>query len=168
MKTDTVQQINSVINEALAELKNLLAVQHLRINIMIPQDDSLRIIANTDGYQEGETTILLKSGEACAGKAWANKLDVIADLTKTKDPVKDWDIPAEENQKVNKNLKSILSVPIYAPNTYDPALGEGDVIAILNVDSEEMITAKFPGLSSTILQRYINNLSHILTEVENA
>ena len=167
MKSGVVARMHSVISEAVAVLKEVLAVHHLRIDIMMPKDDSLRIIAHTNGYLDSETTMVLKSGEGCAGKAWANKLDVIADLTKTSDPVRDWSIPLEENQKVSDNLKSILSVPIYAPKTYDPALGEGDVVGILNVDSEEKITDKFPSLSRTVLQTYIYVLSQLLMEVDN-
>lgn len=162
---DTSSKLEKLLIVAKEELAKVLGTSKIRLNVMVPQGDFLEFQAWTpNDYSNIETTLRLGRNQGCAGSAWVNNLEVIADLTKNFDPEKDWHIPPEEGTKINKDIKSILSVPIYKPDSYDPALSEGTVIAVFNLDSVEMIAGKLISLNNTVLERYISELSQLISE----
>jgi hypothetical protein len=167
MNADVTREVRRLLDEARFKLLEHLKNPDLRLNLMVPEDGRLSIVASSGDMSDLEKTLRLGEGEGCAGKAWKGRLDIIADLNKTKDPAKDWNIPESEAVKVKTTLKSILSIPVYAPDSYDSVLREGKVIGVLNVDSEDAITESFPPLSSTILLNYINLLSQLISEADN-
>lgn len=158
------RSIKQELEKLVKVLKERLAVGHLRANIMVPEDDCLGIIETAGDFGEIELTIRLKQGEGVAGKCWLLRSRIIGDITETRDPAVDWNIPVEENSKVSKNLKSILSIPIYVPGTFDPYTTLGEVLAVLNIDSNEKITAKLAEIDIENIQEYIFRFQNLLAE----
>jgi hypothetical protein len=106
---------------------------------MVPEGDLLRIIGS-HGFtnEDNDLGITILVGTGVAGKAWATERVVIADLHQTILPGgPDWALPAAENLKVRRGLKSILSLPIFGGKPYR-------LLGILNFDSDHtMAEAKF-------------------------
>ena len=146
------------------ELKVLLGEEKIRINVMAIIDNELTIVEHTNGFSKEELKLKLKENEGCAGKAWKNQVEVIADLTKAKDPRTDWDISEEEYKKINPRLKAIISIPIYGPSTYNSLIDYGVIIGVLNVDSESEIAGKFSDISKSVLGKSIAPIATFLEE----
>jgi len=167
MKTKNLEKrLAGLLGQALGDLKKDTSSISVRLNIMVPRDGFLSIIAHTSGYSQEELTIKLAGNQGCAGESWQNGVEVVGDRTKKHDS--DWDIPPEEAQKVNKNLKSIISVPIYDPDYYDSFLGIGPIIGILNADSESIYAGELLDITQIVLRRYALRIAEILEEYSNA
>jgi hypothetical protein len=103
-----------------------------------------------------------------AGRAWATKRVVIADLHERLVPVRlgeagerVWSLPDPEESKIRKSLSSILSIPIMAGDPYE-------VVAVLNLDSDHRMsdTKFFDDHIQYIALCFYNVLASLLEETE--
>jgi hypothetical protein len=162
MKTE-VKLVQHFLNEATSELVRILDGADIRMNLMEMENEYLTIVAHTDGYQQRELTIKLKSGEGCAGKAFESKVIVQATLLNDIDSARDWNIPQPEQAKVRDTLKTVLSIPVFQLGFFDPVTKEGNVVAILNIDSDDLLASELANLAPSLFERYQFVLSRLLS-----
>ncbi len=105
----------------------------IRANIMLidPKDkENLYIKYHINMRNLEEINLHWKKGHGCAGLAWDDKKQLIADLTLIPQMGQpDWRIESLDHIKLTKELASIISTPIFHPQNMSEVLG------ILNVDS---------------------------------
>jgi hypothetical protein len=112
--------------------------RHVRTNIMLVNGRNRRVDADTafnmDGDPDHDLEIDITAG--VSGEAFVQRATVFGDLRLAlQEGGPTWGLRTAERAKIRRELRSILSVPLYDPD--DP---EGDLLGTLQVDSDLSIT----------------------------
>ena len=138
LKETLLISTTSQINQCLAALLNQIAYKRkkfipLRANIMIMNDEALKIIYHINMHDMHDLKLELKINQGCAGKSFISKKPIFCEPKRLNEKIlrEKWNLSIEQI-RMTKHLGSILSMPILTQ--------EDEVIGILNIDSTEYLS----------------------------
>jgi hypothetical protein len=160
---ERMKQVLKIVD--LAIRKELQHEGHLRINVMLPIDNSRLQVAysfNMDGTLDTDDRLILGRDQGASGACWRDLEAIACNLEEARVTYADvWRMDKYQQCLVRKSLKSLLSVPLFSPNAN--SLEEG-FVGVLNFDSDEQLFDSFTRLGQNDEDGYLLSCTQMIAE----
>lgn len=129
-------------------------VSHLRLNIALPIEpkrQKLRILYSHNMEMDADQNLVLRINEGAIGRCWQTHRMVAVDMEQAKETfASEWQMSKTQQALVRPALKSLLSIPIFEPKTFDnlKPWEQNEVFAILTLDSDEDLFKVFAAIEN--------------------
>jgi NTE family protein len=171
------QLFTSVLEALAREVERRTKAQNVRAHIMLPtgREEPTRIVTYYYGMDhDTDRDLELPETAGCSGQAWSQRKPAFADLAKAAKDPQPWGMTRDQHNRVPKNRKAMLSVPIHSPlkegEQHNPPLPVGtlSVDSITPLDETGWIEYTTHGLLAckdvvTIMMKWAYILNGLLT-----
>jgi NTE family protein len=133
------EEVKFVLREFAAKLEREAAMPSVRAHVMLPTGRATRIVVyqfNMDS--DPDQDLDLDEDAGCSGRCWTTGEPTIADLVDaaTGDNYRKWKMTTQQQAKVRKDRKAMLSVPIFDRILMgERGLGPKRLLGVLSADT---------------------------------
>jgi NTE family protein len=142
-------EMRRVLDLVRGAMKTALGKQdvHMRVNVVMPiEKNRVRVMYNCGMDDDPDDRLDFEIGSGATGRCWQTHAEVICDLEDAKGTfASHWRMNKYQQAMVRRELRSLLSVPIFDKEQYDDQkpVSENPIIGVLNFDSDEDILIDF-------------------------
>lgn len=128
-----------VLQRFAVHLQSDTRLTNVRTHVMLPLPSKRRVVAyqyNMD--QDPDQDLELAGDGGCSGKCWTTKAPTYADLADagTGDNHVKWNMTRQEQAKIRRDRKTMLSIPIFSPGS------NVHLIGVLSADSDANLSVE--------------------------
>jgi NTE family protein len=140
------EDVRFVLERFANHVESATSLTNVRTHIMMPTRwDRRTIIYHYNMDEDTDQDLSLSQDGGCSGKCWTTKSPTYADLVDagTGDNYVKWKMTKQEQLKVKKDRKTMLSIPVFAPGSSERLIGvlsaDSDVHLRVGTDDDEDI-----------------------------
>lgn len=144
--------MNQVLEYACMKMKTVfqaagIEVGHLRVNVVLPTTKGrLRVFYTYNMDNDPDDQLEFDTGSGACGQCYQRHQSVICDLEDATRTFRDvWKMNKYQQAMVRQSLRSLLCVPIFNPNRYNPSIANVDnpLLGVLSFDSDDDLLVHF-------------------------